>query len=263
MINTTWCTKSLPSHHLLLSWVPALYMRKDHRHASAALFNSDVACRGRCKRLRSPPCTPRHRGAALQCRGPSLVSSMRLHRASAPAKARAVRRLITCGLRVGVVRSTPMRGKLSHRESIPALRFRRGGSRRAGWVVNPLTAAARDHRPGRAVQAAASVTSIRRTPPLCPLLQTRGHVFVKTRQAPARASPKCGFRPPPCSATWLLLDPDGERLVFGMRAHPDSAALLTRADDLEADRVRGPPAKCKRRIAWQSNFIRRWYTAEQ
>ncbi|COW63445.1 Uncharacterised protein [Mycobacterium tuberculosis] len=31
----------------------------------------------------------------------------------------------------------------------------------------------------------------------------------------------------------MLLDPDGERLVFGMRAHPDSAALLTRADDLE------------------------------
>ncbi|AFE15993.1 Uncharacterised protein [Mycobacterium tuberculosis] len=31
----------------------------------------------------------------------------------------------------------------------------------------------------------------------------------------------------------VLLDPDGERLVFGMRAHPDSAALLTRADDLE------------------------------
>lgn len=48
----------------------------------------------------------------------------------------------------------------------------------------------------------------------------------------------------------VLLDPDGERLVFGMRAHPDSAALLTRADDLEElIGVRGPPAKCKRRIA--------------
>ncbi|WP_308206079.1 hypothetical protein [Mycobacterium shinjukuense] len=31
----------------------------------------------------------------------------------------------------------------------------------------------------------------------------------------------------------VLLDPDRERLVFGMRAHPDGAALLTSADDLE------------------------------
>jgi hypothetical protein len=31
----------------------------------------------------------------------------------------------------------------------------------------------------------------------------------------------------------VLLDPDCERLVFGMRAHPDGAALLTSADDLE------------------------------
>jgi hypothetical protein len=32
----------------------------------------------------------------------------------------------------------------------------------------------------------------------------------------------------------VLLDPDCERLVFGMRAHPDgAAALLTSADDLE------------------------------
>jgi hypothetical protein len=31
----------------------------------------------------------------------------------------------------------------------------------------------------------------------------------------------------------VLLDPDCERLVFGMRAHPDGAALLTNADDLE------------------------------
>lgn len=31
----------------------------------------------------------------------------------------------------------------------------------------------------------------------------------------------------------VLLDPDGERLVFGMRARPDGAALLTSADDLE------------------------------
>ena len=30
-----------------------------------------------------------------------------------------------------------------------------------------------------------------------------------------------------------LLDPDCERLVFGMRAHPDGAVLLTSADDLE------------------------------
>jgi hypothetical protein len=31
----------------------------------------------------------------------------------------------------------------------------------------------------------------------------------------------------------MLLDPDCERLVFGMRAHPDGVALLTSADDLE------------------------------
>lgn len=31
----------------------------------------------------------------------------------------------------------------------------------------------------------------------------------------------------------VLLDPDCERLVFGMRAHPDGAAMLTSADDLE------------------------------
>ena len=31
----------------------------------------------------------------------------------------------------------------------------------------------------------------------------------------------------------VLLDPDCERLVFGMRAHPDGAALLASADDLE------------------------------
>ena len=32
----------------------------------------------------------------------------------------------------------------------------------------------------------------------------------------------------------MLLDPDCERLVFGMRAHPDGAAAsLTSADDLE------------------------------
>ena len=31
----------------------------------------------------------------------------------------------------------------------------------------------------------------------------------------------------------VLLDPDCERLVYGMRAHPDGAALLTSADDLE------------------------------
>ncbi len=31
----------------------------------------------------------------------------------------------------------------------------------------------------------------------------------------------------------VLLDPDCERLVFGMRAHPDGAALLTSTDDLE------------------------------
>ena len=31
----------------------------------------------------------------------------------------------------------------------------------------------------------------------------------------------------------VLLDPDCERLVFGMRADPDGAALLTSADDLE------------------------------
>ncbi|VBA57501.1 hypothetical protein LAUMK41_02478 [Mycobacterium attenuatum] len=31
----------------------------------------------------------------------------------------------------------------------------------------------------------------------------------------------------------MLLDPDCERLVFGMRAHPDGAALLSSADDLE------------------------------
>ncbi len=31
----------------------------------------------------------------------------------------------------------------------------------------------------------------------------------------------------------VLLDPDCERLVFGMRAHPNGAALLTSADDLE------------------------------
>jgi hypothetical protein len=31
----------------------------------------------------------------------------------------------------------------------------------------------------------------------------------------------------------VLLDPDRERLVFGMRTHPDGAALLTSADDLE------------------------------
>ncbi len=31
----------------------------------------------------------------------------------------------------------------------------------------------------------------------------------------------------------VLLDPDCERLVFGMRAHPDGAVLLTSADDLE------------------------------
>ena len=30
-----------------------------------------------------------------------------------------------------------------------------------------------------------------------------------------------------------LLDPDCERLVFGMRAHPDGAVLLAGADDLE------------------------------
>ena len=31
----------------------------------------------------------------------------------------------------------------------------------------------------------------------------------------------------------VLLDPDCERLVFGMRAHPDGAILLADADDLE------------------------------
>jgi hypothetical protein len=31
----------------------------------------------------------------------------------------------------------------------------------------------------------------------------------------------------------MLLDPDCERLVFGMRAHPDGALLLADADDLE------------------------------
>ena len=31
----------------------------------------------------------------------------------------------------------------------------------------------------------------------------------------------------------VLLDPDCERLVFGMRARPDGAALLSSADDLE------------------------------
>ena len=31
----------------------------------------------------------------------------------------------------------------------------------------------------------------------------------------------------------MLLDPDCERLVYGMRAHPDGAALLAGADDLE------------------------------
>ena len=31
----------------------------------------------------------------------------------------------------------------------------------------------------------------------------------------------------------MLLDPDCERLVYGMRAHPNGAALLTNADDLE------------------------------
>lgn len=31
----------------------------------------------------------------------------------------------------------------------------------------------------------------------------------------------------------MLLDPDCERLVYGMRAHPDGAALLTNADGLE------------------------------
>ena len=31
----------------------------------------------------------------------------------------------------------------------------------------------------------------------------------------------------------VLLDPDCERLVFGMRANPNGAALLTSADDLE------------------------------
>jgi hypothetical protein len=31
----------------------------------------------------------------------------------------------------------------------------------------------------------------------------------------------------------VFLDPDCERLVFGMRAHPDGALLLTGADDLE------------------------------
>jgi hypothetical protein len=31
----------------------------------------------------------------------------------------------------------------------------------------------------------------------------------------------------------VLLDPDCERLVFGMRAHPDGAVLLAGADDLE------------------------------
>ncbi len=31
----------------------------------------------------------------------------------------------------------------------------------------------------------------------------------------------------------VLLDPDCERLVFGMRAHPDGAVLLASADDLE------------------------------
>ncbi|WP_249025940.1 MULTISPECIES: hypothetical protein [Mycobacterium] len=31
----------------------------------------------------------------------------------------------------------------------------------------------------------------------------------------------------------MLLDPDCERLAFGMRAHPDGAALLAGADDLE------------------------------
>jgi hypothetical protein len=31
----------------------------------------------------------------------------------------------------------------------------------------------------------------------------------------------------------VLLDPDCERLVFGMRAHPDGAVLLADADDLE------------------------------
>ena len=31
----------------------------------------------------------------------------------------------------------------------------------------------------------------------------------------------------------MLLDPDCERLVFGMRAHPDGAVLLASADDLE------------------------------
>lgn len=31
----------------------------------------------------------------------------------------------------------------------------------------------------------------------------------------------------------VLLDPECERLVFGMRAHPDGAVLLASADDLE------------------------------
>ena len=31
----------------------------------------------------------------------------------------------------------------------------------------------------------------------------------------------------------VLLDPDCERLVFGMRAHPDGAILLASADDVE------------------------------
>ena len=31
----------------------------------------------------------------------------------------------------------------------------------------------------------------------------------------------------------VVLDPDCERLVFGMRAHPDGAILLASADDLE------------------------------
>lgn len=31
----------------------------------------------------------------------------------------------------------------------------------------------------------------------------------------------------------VLLDPDCERLVFGMRAHPDGAVLLASADNLE------------------------------
>jgi len=30
-----------------------------------------------------------------------------------------------------------------------------------------------------------------------------------------------------------MLEPDGERLVFGMRAHPEGAILLASADDLE------------------------------